>query len=87
MTAIETHLRKSLPKNIVHGCMERLSGFPENEWFEPNNKGCDNDYDFFTLLHGFYLVTEKKITPLWHNGSFKGNLIQFRYRKDLEYTK
>lgn len=50
--------------------------FPDNIWFEPNNKK-DESVNVANLMQGLGLL-EKMISPQWNNGSFIGYKIQFK---------
>lgn len=83
MTPLEQAIDK-LPDGYDRDlCKETLKKFPHDEWFTPVNKD-GNDYSICDDLHYFHVIS-KKISPLWHNGSFKGINAQFRYKHDLNY--
>lgn len=77
---------KRLPTYHVEHYLGLLFYFnEEGKWITPTNKEHDM-YTVFDHLANADLVV-KKVTPIWYNGSFAGNNVQFLYRKDLKYSK
>ncbi len=74
----------SFPGMDIDFYMERVSTFPKNEWFMPNNSE-NNDYSICAHLFEMYLI-ERKTTPIWFNGSFRGLDHTFRINEDLKYN-
>ena len=83
MTPIETAAEKKITAWDYY--TESLFKHPEGVWFEPTNKtGTNDDYSVCRELHSYGLIACKR-TPIWVNGSYKGDQIAFFYRKDLNY--
>lgn len=78
-------IKNRLSKEFVFGkdtldfWVGKVIKFPHNEWFAPTNneKGDYNDYKVCDDLHYLHLC-EKKISPVWKNGSFVGNNVEFK---------
>lgn len=64
---------------------DRLTTYPENEWFQPNNTE-HQDFQMCFEMHLQHLL-EKRNEPIWINNSFRGQRIFFRYNTNLDYNQ
>lgn len=71
--------------NSADWWMEKIKTFPHNDWFAPASKDNGDGYDDYKMMDDlFYLnLCEKKMTPIWVNGSFKGRTIEFKINVEL----
>jgi len=84
MTNLKTQIDKvPLPGLDVDYYYERITSYVESEWFYPENKE-HQDFQICHELNAWNLI-EKRNEPIWVNGSFRGQRIFFRYKKDLQY--
>jgi len=83
MTPIETAAQKKLVNWDYY--TESLFRHLEGVWFEPTNQaGAMDDCTICRDMHEVGLIACKR-TPIWVNGSHKGNRVAFLYRKNLKY--
>jgi hypothetical protein len=73
--------KSDLPTETVEIYSAFVATQPHGIWFTPSNKEA-NDRQIADELFDLNLI-ERKISPVWQNGSFKGNRHQFRITEDL----
>lgn len=82
-TALSSAFKKLFPESFdSEYYIEALLARPEGEWFAPTNE--DDSYNRIDQMAAMHLVC-KRTSPLWSNGSFRGQRVEFMYRLDLNY--
>lgn len=85
-TLLESQIKKiELPGLDADYYYERVSSYPENEWFCPTNGNEHQDFQICYELSAWNLI-EKRNEPIWASAGFRGQRIFFRYKKDLKYS-
>lgn len=72
-----------IPGLDVEYWYSRITSYPENEWFQPNNI----EHQDFQICFELQLqnLIEKRNEPIWIDNSFRGQRIFFRYNTGLIY--
>lgn len=85
-TQIAIQIKKRLPDNIAEYHLQALRKYQPNEWFTPSNKAEREDYDICDTLGMDNHFICRRILPIWHDGSHRGNKVQFLYNEEMDYT-
>ena len=87
-TSIFTAASRTLPANFdIKYYLDILFSYPENEWFTPYNGDVSRECQGYTIcdhLANANLIARCE-TPLWSDGSLRGERVQFKYSKTLKY--
>jgi len=59
--------------------ISELESLPESKWFTNVYK-----YEFLEVLHDTSIIC-KRITPIWNNGSFVGNKIEYYWNREMRF--
>lgn len=84
MSAFIDQIRKHAPAGTdVDYYISRVTSFPENEWFLPNNS---DQQDFQICIDLTQLnVLARKTEPIWVSGGFRGYRAYFMWNSELKY--
>lgn len=84
MSKLKAQIEKiSLPGLDVDYYYERLTSYPEGEWFPAKNEG-HQDFQICMELNAWNLI-EKRNEPIWVSDGFRGQRIFFKYKENLKY--
>ena len=65
--------------NTPNYLMETLEKCPQDKWFEAGL----NEYALEFLAYSSIIC--KRITPIWSNGSFVGNKIEYYWNREMRF--